>query len=89
MDLAIGINSHAAVIHDYEDMALIFDVVARPINTQVAVVDVKLQDPVMQERPYPQSYIDAVIPVPILRCDQLSTLRCRAPPFVRLTRLQA
>lgn len=55
----------------------LFDVVARRIGTQVAVVDVEPQDPVMQERPYLRSYIDAVIPGPILRCDQLSTLRCR------------
>jgi hypothetical protein len=142
VDLRIGIPAHAAVIHDYEEMAFmlvaaqllsdvyemsrstvvgahdvqfaimplvtrvriefqvdvsvfgkaellyisipvtdadekLFDVIARRIDTQVPVVDVKLQDSVMQERPHLRSYIDAAVSGAVLGSDQLTALRCR------------
>jgi hypothetical protein len=57
----------------------LFDVIARRIDTQVPVVDVKLQDSVMQERPHLRSYIDAAVSGAVLGSDQLTALRCRGP----------
>src|SRR4029077_18927915 len=54
-----------------------FDMISRRIHAQVAVVDVKLQNPVVNIRPYLWSYIHTVVSGAVLFCHHLSALRCR------------
>ena len=55
----------------------LFDVIVRRVHAQVPVVNVKLQDSIMHERPHLRSYIDTVVAGTVLRCYKLAALPCR------------